>query len=533
MRWEVSIPTGKGGESAATVTVDAENWLAALKAGLVKAGEQAPLGAAFSCQIEPDETVKVADPEKGRVYTLRPLGEGAPARASRAPAAPVVESFAPPKPKGVSIPPDPVPHRPPSRPAEKVPSRGSIPAAVTAGAPPVAPPVAVPVPAAPVAPVPVAAPVPMAAPAAVAAAAPSVASAPAPPPAAPRPSAAPARAPAPAAPPPPPLPQHQIFARRDENPDAGNPLTYRDRLFAVPPGTRPDDAVTLLKHYFAELQLEIAGHPPGKFINLAAFDHVFKGRPDRPALAALSWKDWRGADPEISFPAASTMGRTTPTPIRPTPVPVDRRRKSSGEIPAADGATEERLAEVFEAMQDLFLLTTQREAAAFALDLALDKIPCEAGSTVLNDVDRGDLYFAAVRGPAAERLTGVRLEHGVGLIGAAARSLETIAIPDAAKDARFNSDFDKMTGFQSRTILCAPLLFEGRSVGAIELLNKLGGGAFTQGDINVLSYIGENLGNFVATSLPESDDEPAPPMPTGPGAPVSSAPRKRPRPRRR
>src|SRR6185436_2585670 len=121
-------------------------------------------------------------------------------------------------------------------------------------------------------------------------------------------------------------------------------------------------------------------------------------------------------------PAAVSVERS-PTPAKGTPgfevTPVDRRRRSSSEIPAADMGADDRLAEVFEAMQDLFQLTTQREAAAFALDLALDKIPCEAGSTVLNDLDRGDLFFAAVRGPAAERLTGVRLEHGVGLIGAA------------------------------------------------------------------------------------------------------------------
>ena len=287
----------------------------------------------------------------------------------------------------------------------------------------------------------------------------------------------------------------------------------------MPPGTRPDDAVTLLKHYFAEIQLEIAGHGPGKFVNLAVFDHVFKGRPERPAIAALTWKDWRGADPEITFPAAVPAPRS-PTPARGVPhaergvTPVERRRRSSHDIPMADVGADDRLAEVFEAMQDLFLLTTQREAASFALDLALGKIPCEAGSIVFNDLDRGDLFFAAVRGPAADHLTGMRLEQGKGIIGAAARSLEPIAIADVSSDPRFFPDFDRMTGFQTRTVLCAPLHYEGRAVGAIELLNKKSGGAFTQSDVNVLSYVAENLGNFVATSLPETDEPPQNPPST-------------------
>jgi len=518
VRWEVSIPAAKGRATASKVTVDAENWLTALKTGLIQAGDKTPLGSSFDCAILEDESVKVSDFARSCVYLLKPLGGGpAPATPPKAP----VESYAPPKPKSVSIPADSVP-----RPSASLAPTTPAPAPSVA-APPVVPvPVVVPPPVLVAPPLPVAiAPTPIAlaatapaqppvggpvpgvvSPSAAAAARVSTTPASVAPPApAPRASAAAAKPAAPA------LPPHQVFARRDENPDAGNPLTYRDRIFAVPPATKPEDAVLLLKHYFAEIQLEIAGHGPGKFINLAAFDHVFKGRPERPALATLSWKDWRGADPEITFPAAVP---SSPTPAKGTPhvergvTPVERRRRSSHDFPAADTTADDRLAEVFEAMQDLFHLTTQREAAAFALDLALDKIPCEAGSTVLNDLDRGDLFFAAVRGPASERLDGVRIEPGKGIIGAAARSLEPIAISDVANDPRFYPDFDRMTGFQTRTVLCAPLHYEGRAVGAIELLNKKDGGAFTQSDINVLSYIAENLGNFVATALPESDEPP-------------------------
>ncbi|MBI2892802.1 MAG: GAF domain-containing protein [Deltaproteobacteria bacterium] len=471
MKWEVSIPAAKGRTAPATVSVEAENWLAALKAGLSRSGEKGGLASSFQCDIREDHSVRVTDFERRCVYLLRPVGDGSAAAPSRSSQAVVEErSFTPAKARSVAIPADVVPHRPSSKPSQQV---------VTA------PPVATP-------------PAPPRATARKSAAAPATRPVPSPPPAAQA-----ARAPTG-----PTLPTHQIFARRDENPDAGNPLTYRDRLFSVPVGTKAEDAVVLLRYYFGEIQLEIAPNPPGKFINLAVFDHAFRGRPERPAIAALSWKDWRGADPEITFPAAVPVPKS-PTPARGVVAvtPVERRRRSSHEIPAVDAGTDERLAEVFDAMQDLFLQGTQRDAAAFALDLAMQKIECEAGSTVLSDIDRGDLFFAAVRGPASERLLGVRLETGVGIVGAAAKIGETIAITDVTKDARFYADFDKMTGFVTRTLLCAPLDFEGRALGAIELLNKKGG-AFNQGDINVLSYIAENLGNFVATALPDSDEPP-------------------------
>lgn len=537
VRWEVSIPAAKGRATASKVTVDAENWLSALKSGLTQAGDKTPLGSSFDCTILEDQSVKVSDFGRSCVYLLRPL-EGGAADAGHAPAAkPPVESFAPPKAKSMSIPADKVPRpsvshgptAPAPAPAAAVPAP-VVPPPVLAAPPLPAPPLP-----APVAPTPVAlaatAPAHVAVGAIPGVSAPSAAaaarvattpSAGAPPGPAPRAAAVPVKPP-----PGPALPTHQIFARRDENPDAGNPLTYRDRIFAVPPGTKPEDAVVLLKHFFTEIQLEIAGHGPGKFINLAVFDHVFKGRPERPAIATLSWKDWRGADPEITFPAAVPAPPKSPTPaqglahVERGVTPVERRRRSSHEIPAADTTNDDRLAEVFEAMQDLFLLTTQREAATFALDLALDKIPCEAGSTVLNDLDRGDLFFAAVRGPASERLDGVRLEQGKGIIGAAARSLEPISIADVTHDPRFFPDFDKMTGFETHTVLCAPLHYEGRAVGAIELLNKKGGGAFTQSDINVLSYIAENLGNFVATALPESDAPPQNPQQSAKSRPTT------------
>jgi signal transduction protein with GAF and PtsI domain len=164
--------------------------------------------------------------------------------------------------------------------------------------------------------------------------------------------------------------------------------------------------------------------------------------------------------------------------------------------------TGEILAQVFEGMQDLFLTQTQDEAAEFTLRLAMAKIPAEAGSVFLADINTRELYFAAVAGPTAAKLKGQRLHMTKGIVGFAARRGAAIAISDVRKDPRFCNEFDQNTDFVTKSVVCAPVQYEGRSYGAVEILNRKGGDSFTQGEVNVISYIATQLGEYIATALP-------------------------------
>ena len=53
---------------------------------------------------------------------------------------------------------------------------------------------------------------------------------------------------------------------------------------------------------------------------------------------------------------------------------------------------------------------------------------------------------------------------------------ETINIPDAYSDSRFNPAVDKATGYHTRSILCMPVITnEGKTIGVTQVLNKSGG----------------------------------------------------------
>ena len=66
--------------------------------------------------------------------------------------------------------------------------------------------------------------------------------------------------------------------------------------------------------------------------------------------------------------------------------------------------------------------------------------------------------------------------------GAVFTSGQSVNIPHAYADLRFNPEFDKKTGFFTRSILCTPVVNkDGKIIGVTQVLNKRGG-PFAAGD---------------------------------------------------
>ncbi len=68
-----------------------------------------------------------------------------------------------------------------------------------------------------------------------------------------------------------------------------------------------------------------------------------------------------------------------------------------------------------------------------------------------------------------------KLEHGIS--GYAARHRKLVNVADPASDPRWNSRIDQVTGYQTRSILAAPLVspHDDALLGVLELLNNVGG----------------------------------------------------------
>lgn len=126
-----------------------------------------------------------------------------------------------------------------------------------------------------------------------------------------------------------------------------------------------------------------------------------------------------------------------------------------------------------------------------ALDRVSTHMEAEAGSIFLLEGDREGrttLVCHECTGPV--NIKGLRIAAGDGIVGKTVGLESTQIVRDVLKDPSFSGAIDENTGFVTRSILCAPLVVQGRCIGAIELINKRSGdGLFDGDDVDLVTAI--------------------------------------------
>ncbi|NOQ35202.1 MAG: GAF domain-containing protein [Methylococcaceae bacterium] len=106
-------------------------------------------------------------------------------------------------------------------------------------------------------------------------------------------------------------------------------------------------------------------------------------------------------------------------------------------------------------------------------------LDAERSTLFLNDEKTNELWSEVGEGL---QMAEIRIPNNMGIAGAVFTNNETINIPYAYADLRFNPAVDKKTGFFTKSILCVPVVNKsGKTIGATQVLNKYGG-AFTKDD---------------------------------------------------
>src|SRR5438093_6299467 len=85
--------------------------------------------------------------------------------------------------------------------------------------------------------------------------------------------------------------------------------------------------------------------------------------------------------------------------------------------------------------------------------------------------EKDEMYFAIAVGSAAEALKNVRLKVGEGIAGHVAKYGEKLVVPDVSADKRFAKRIDKVTQWETQSIICIPLRAKLRVLGVIQLVN--------------------------------------------------------------
>ncbi|HEY7489687.1 MAG TPA: sensor domain-containing diguanylate cyclase [Candidatus Tectomicrobia bacterium] len=99
-------------------------------------------------------------------------------------------------------------------------------------------------------------------------------------------------------------------------------------------------------------------------------------------------------------------------------------------------------------------------------------LPAEQWSLLLLDEATGELHFALSVDLEPTVIKDLRLRLGEGIAGHVALQQQPMVVEDVRQSPFFSARVDQRTGFTTKSIMCVPLIFGGRTVGVIEVVNS-------------------------------------------------------------
>lgn len=128
------------------------------------------------------------------------------------------------------------------------------------------------------------------------------------------------------------------------------------------------------------------------------------------------------------------------------------------------------------------------ETLARAVQRIAECMNAEAASLFLLDAAGEVLECRACHGPVD--VSGLKLPLGTGIVGRAFESGQCQMVRDAQHDPDFAGRIDARTGFDTRSVLCTPLVSSRGPIGVLQVLNKRdGSGLFDESDRDVLRVL--------------------------------------------
>jgi len=128
------------------------------------------------------------------------------------------------------------------------------------------------------------------------------------------------------------------------------------------------------------------------------------------------------------------------------------------------------------------------------MDSCKEVTNAEASSLLIYDEKEKNLYFEVALGDKGEAVKKIACKLGEGIAGWVAEQRKPLLVPDCYADPRFNPEFDKQSGFKTKSMLCVPMLKDEKLVGVIQVINKKHGKQFTNRDLNIFQILASQCG---------------------------------------
>lgn len=141
-----------------------------------------------------------------------------------------------------------------------------------------------------------------------------------------------------------------------------------------------------------------------------------------------------------------------------------------------------------QALQDIGMALGSTLDLDEVLELMLARVPevmeSDRAKLFVLDEETGELWSKLDEGKEE-----LRIRVGEGLAGWVAQSGRSLSVDDAYKDVRFDAEWDRRTGYRTRSTLCVPMKNQhGRVIGVLQALNKRQG-TFSPDDEALLSAL--------------------------------------------
>ncbi len=120
----------------------------------------------------------------------------------------------------------------------------------------------------------------------------------------------------------------------------------------------------------------------------------------------------------------------------------------------------------------------------------------EAGSLLLVDKEKNELYFEVATGKKGEDVKALKLKMGEGIAGWVAKHGKPLLIPDVTKDRRFQAKVDAKVKFETKNMVCVPVKIKGKILGVIQAMHRKTG-TFNKDDLDLFQL----FSNHVAIAL--------------------------------
>jgi len=170
------------------------------------------------------------------------------------------------------------------------------------------------------------------------------------------------------------------------------------------------------------------------------------------------------------------------------------------------------LTDLFESCSELGFLPDAFAGADFAIDIALESIPCAVVLVSWFDINAREMVVVrqGLTSGEPEKLGNAVLARGsekLPLIARAMRSghaqlVSGAALDGIAKDPRWTA-----IGKPPSSLLVVPIRAGGRYLGLLEAADPLSGKPFGTADADAFTYLGQQFGEFFAEREPSLDPE--------------------------